>query len=169
MVALVFTGLIALGAQVELDFGPVPFILSDFFVLLAGLLLSIRWALLSTVLYLIIGGFGLPVFAAGGSGWLHLFGPTGGYLFGFVLASGVMGAWGQSRSFSWPILAGVTFTGQVCFFLLGVSWLALMLDLNLWEALEAGMFPFWLAMILKCLSASGIAWAVRKQWHIFPL
>ena len=56
-----------------------------------GLLLGSRWGLASMGLYLLVGAIGIPVFAGGKGGFAHFFGPTGGYLFGYVLAAWVTG------------------------------------------------------------------------------
>jgi biotin transport system substrate-specific component len=86
-----FTALIATGALLSLPLGPIPFVLSNFFVFLSGLILGPFWGGLSVALYLALGALGLPVFANGTGGLSVLFGPTSGFLFGFLLAVIVIG------------------------------------------------------------------------------
>ena len=83
--------LTAVGAYIHVPIGPVPIVLSTLFAILSGLLLGSRWGLASMGLYLLVGAIGLPVFAGGKGGFAHFFGPTGGYLFGFALASWITG------------------------------------------------------------------------------
>lgn len=67
--------LIAVGSFIAVPIGPVPIVLQNLFVMLAGLLLGSRWGLASVGLYLLAGVCGLPVFSGGGTGIGHFFGP----------------------------------------------------------------------------------------------
>ena len=86
--------LVALSAQVvvPVPFSPVPMTLQPLAVLVVGGLLGAGAGVSALLLYIALGALGLPVFAAGGSGFLHLVGPTGGYLLAFPVAAGVTGA-----------------------------------------------------------------------------
>lgn len=77
----------ALGAQavVRLPFGPVPFTMQVFGVLLTGLLLDPRRALAAQFAYVGLGAAGVPWFA--GMAALGTGGLTVGYLAGFVVAA----------------------------------------------------------------------------------
>src|SRR4051794_7179538 len=85
---------VALSPQVlvPVPFSPVPMTLQPLAVLAVGGLLGPAAGLSALILYIALGALGLPVFAAGGSGLMHLLGPTGGYLLAFPVAAGVTGA-----------------------------------------------------------------------------
>ena len=85
---------VALAAQVvvPVPMSPVPMTLQPLAVLAVGGLLGPASGVSALVLYVALGALGLPVFAGGGSGALHLIGPTGGYLLAFPVAAGVTGA-----------------------------------------------------------------------------
>ena len=85
LVAL-FAALIAAGAFIKIPLVPVPVTLTTLFVLLAALCLPPFMALSSIVVYLFLGGIGLPIFTSGG-GLAAMLGPTGGYLFGMIPAA----------------------------------------------------------------------------------
>ena len=76
--ASLFAALIAAGAFLAVPIGPVPIVLQNMFVLLAGLLLGPRWGLAGVGIYLLAGAIGLPVFAGGTGGIGRMLGPTGG-------------------------------------------------------------------------------------------
>ncbi len=86
-----FAALIAAGALLAVPLGGIPFVLSNFFILLAGLVLGPFWGGLSVLLYLVIGGLGLPVFSGGTGGLTILFGPHAGFLFGFLVGAVLTG------------------------------------------------------------------------------
>ena len=77
--------------KIPLPFTPVPITLQTLMVLLSGAMLGSYYGALSMIIYLIVGAIGLPVFAGGASGIGVLFGPTGGYLFSYPIASFAVG------------------------------------------------------------------------------
>ncbi|MEG1542756.1 MAG: biotin transporter BioY [Victivallaceae bacterium] len=67
-------------SQISLPVGPVPLTLQTFGIYLIGVFLGEKRGLAAVAAYLIEGSLGLPVFAGGSFGLVHLFGLTGGYL-----------------------------------------------------------------------------------------
>lgn len=152
-----FTALIAVGAFVTIPLGPVPFTLQPLFVLLAGLVLGARLGALSVVAYLVLGLMA-PVYAGGTSGLGVLFGPTGGYLLGFVFGALVAGIIGGSRNAGTVRLAAAGMVGLLPIYGLGATWLAISLhttDLRL--VLVGGVLQFLPFDILKAAAAGLIA------------
>ena len=91
--------LLILSAKTKVDLYPVPMTLQPLAVLMIAMLCGRNIAVASVSLYLFQGIIGLPVFAYGG-GLIYLMGPTGGFLFGFLIASIIVGeladrGWGQ--------------------------------------------------------------------------
>jgi biotin transport system substrate-specific component len=134
-----FAALTAVGALVSIPFvGPVPFTLQVLFVLLAGMLLGPRLGMLSMLAYL---GLGLvaPVYAQGTGGLGALFGPAGGYLWGFVVAAGVTGAIARRRpTFMGFLVAGLA--GLVPIYVLGATWLG-------WQVGGAAGHVIWIGVL----------------------
>ena len=156
-----FVALIAVGAFIAIPMGPVPIVLQNMFVLLAGLLLGPLWGLACVAVYLVIGLAGLPVFAGGTSGLGKLFGPTGGYLLGYlpcvVITGGI--SRGLSKTPAFDILAMVM--GSLIVYAAGVPWLKAVTGMSLEKALMAGMVPFLIGDALKIIAAAFIAKALR--------
>lgn len=150
--AALFTALIAGGALVAIPIGPVPFTLQVLFVLLAGMLLGPRLAALSVLAYL---GLGLvaPVYAGGASGLGVLLGPTGGYLWGFVLAALVTGAVSTQGRASLARFVGAGLLGVTPIYALGAVWLAAQLHIGVGTALATGVAPFVWLDVLKAVAA----------------
>ena len=164
--ALLFTLLIGAGANVEVDLGPVPFILSDFFVLLAGLVLGGRWAAVSVATYLLLGLMGLPIFAGGEAGFTYFSGATGGYLVGFLLAAFVVGIISHSGQTSLKRDVVATLSGQAIIFALGVPWLKFYMGFT-WEiAISNGFLPFLVPIAIKFVAVMLLARLLR-QFPIF--
>jgi len=90
---VVGAAVVALAAQVAvpLPFTMVPLTLQPLAVLVVGGLLGATGGAAALALYLAAGAAGLPVFAGGAAGAIHLIGPTGGYLLAYPVAAAVTG------------------------------------------------------------------------------
>lgn len=82
----VLTGLAA-QVRIPLPWSPVPITAQTFAVLLSGVLLGHTWGGISMAIYIVTGVLGVPWFSGWSSGLTHLTGPTGGYIWGFILAA----------------------------------------------------------------------------------
>ena len=135
---------IALSAQVaiQLPFSPVPITGQTMAVLLVGALLGSRRGALAVLANIAEGLAGLPVFAGATAGLARLFGPTGGYLVGFVAAAFLVG-WlaerGWDRRFG-TTLAAMTL-GNLVIYGVGAVWLAVFVG-GVSRAWSLGVVPF---------------------------
>ena len=88
MLISLFTALVAAGAFIRIPMFPVPMTLQTLFIFLAALLLPPLSSFSSLLIYIVLGAIGLPIFTSGG-GLSALLGPTGGFIFGFMLSAPV--------------------------------------------------------------------------------
>ena len=161
VLASLMAALTAVGAYIHVPIGPVPIVLSTLFVLLSGLLLGSRWGLASMCLYLLVGAIGIPVFAGGKGGIAHFLGPTGGYLFGYVLASWLTGFIAE-RSRGILILEILSvLMGSLAIYSLGVPWLKMVTHMSWPKTFMVGMIPFLIGDAVKASVALILARAVR--------
>jgi len=162
----VFVVLMSLGAYVRIPlyFTPVPITLQTLFVFLSGAMLGRRLGCLAQSLYIGLGALGLPVFQGYGSGVGHIFGPTGGYLAGFVAASYIIGAMLEKRperSLIATVLAMIS--GMFIYFLLGAAWLVILGIFDIRGAIFAGVVPFLPGDMAKISFASLIYMKLHKR------
>lgn len=130
---------IALGARVTLDLPgtDIQTTLQTLAVFVAGGWLGPWRGMAAVALYLGVGALGAPVYSDGGAGVDHLFGPTAGYLFGFIACAGLVGAlWPRKKTFAWALCVAVLAT--VLVLALGVPVLAWKTGMPLAEAIEKG-------------------------------
>jgi len=107
---------------------------------------------------LLWGVIGLPVFAGFKAGIGILFGPTGGFLFGFIISAYVIGKIIEAKkekNIFYYFLAGLS--GMVIIYITGITQLSLVTGIGVKKALMVGMFPFLPGDILKIIAASFIA------------
>ena len=145
----------AAGAYIMVPVPPVPITLQTLFLYLAGALLGGRLALLSQVVYLILGIIGLPVFAGGKAGLGVLFGPTGGYLIGFLVAAYIVGKWNEMvKRPSFPTVLLSMVAGTIPIYVLGVLQLFFVAKLALGKAVAVGVVPFLIGDGIKIVVAT---------------
>jgi biotin transport system substrate-specific component len=148
---------VALAAQVSVPvpLSPVPMTLQPLAVLVVGGLLGAGGGLAALVTYLALGIAGLPVFAGGSAGVVHLIGPTGGYLLAFPLAAGLVGALADGgRGGALRVLLACAL-GMALIHIGGVAQLAL-LGGDPALAFRVGFVPFFTGDLLKVGLASAV-------------
>lgn len=156
-----FIALISIGAMIAIPVGPVPIVLQNMFVLLAGLILPPAWAAGCVAVYLLMGFAGLPVFAGGTSGIGKVFGPTGGYLLSYLPAA-FLTAFISSRYEKRLIRdCAAAIAGMAVVYMFGVPWLKWVLDVSWPKALAVGMYPFLVGAAFKIAAAVIIARKLR--------
>ena len=147
------SAVLALSAQAAVwlpILSPVPMTAQTLACLLLAALLGARRGTACVAAYLVEGACGLPVFAAGGAGVLHLLGPTGGYLVGFLAAAWLVGSLADrnlDRRFG-AALASMA-AGTVVIFACGLSWLWVYVGPEL--VVAAGLTPFLPGAMVKII------------------
>jgi len=146
---------IALSAQfaVPVPLSPVPITGQTLAVLLTGTMLGSRRGTLAVLLYLLEGALGMPVFAHAKFGLIHLLGPSGGYLAGFIPAAFVCG-WLAERGLDRriPGSALIFILGTVIIFASGLSWLGHFIEEG--YLLQSGLWPFLPGAVIKIAAAT---------------
>ena len=173
-VLLVVAGalLTAVCAQISIRVpgSPVPITGQTFAVVLAGAALGSVRGGLSQLLYLALG-LVAPVYAGGTQGSGVLFGSSGGYIVGFVIAAFVIGAIAERGGDRRVLSAFLAFAvGQLIIFGIGVPWLKVSAGMSWTTAIHEGFTIFILGGLVKAAAAGLLtptAWrilgALRRQ------
>jgi biotin transport system substrate-specific component len=143
---------------------PVPYTLQTFGILVVGGALGLRRGGAAALLYVSLGVIGLPFFAEGRGGLSVVFGATGGYLIGFVLAGALVGRLaelGWDRHIGGSL--GMNALGTALIYVVAIPWLMVVLQLDLAQAVTLGVMPFLLVDMVKLAAAAAVfpaAWWV---------
>jgi biotin transport system substrate-specific component len=116
-----FTAIMAVCSWISVP-AAVPFTLQTFAVFLTTGLLGGRRGTIAVVLYILLGAAGVPVFSGFTGGPGHLFGPTGGYIFGFIFTALVMWLIEYRNGRSLPVLAFSMAAGLLICYAVGTEW-----------------------------------------------
>lgn len=150
----------------------IPFTLQTFAVNLALILLGGKKGTLATLVYLLVGLIGVPVFAGFSGGPGVLFGPTGGYLIGF-LAMGLV-YWAVTKLLGtklWTIILSMVI-GTLVLYAFGTAWFMVVYGMNngtvsLAEALAWCVIPFIPSGIAKSALAIVIGRVLTTKTSLF--
>ena len=181
---VIFLGsiILTISAKIKVPFYPVPMTMQTFVVVLIGVTLGWKLGLATVFAYLFEGAIGIPVFAGTpekGLGVAYLMGPTGGYLFGFLVATYVAGSFKYDNCFdsqkfklakenlpfflalrsaiTLPYKNIIKLIFSVSFiYIFGLLWLGFLIG---WDKpiFQLGAYPFLLAELFKMLILSYIA------------
>jgi biotin transport system substrate-specific component len=153
--AVLVACLTAVGAEIRIPLQPVPITLQTLFVLLSGAVLGSRFGSLSQAFYIGLGMLGAPLLAGATAGLAVVTGPSGGYLFGFVLAAVLVGRLISLRAgFRWHL--AVFSMGAAVILALGVIHLTAFYTRDIGVAVKVGLLPFLLGDALKVFAAASI-------------
>jgi biotin transport system substrate-specific component len=177
--ALTTIGLVAGAATLtaicaQISFGyPVPTTLQTFAVLGTSAYLGARRAVAAQLLYLAVGAVGVPVFAnwSGGISELtsvDLAHASGGYLWGFLLASAVVGSITDRFGHGFYVTVPAMLLGSVVLYVPGLIWLHQAIPVP-WTGsgadttLHYGLWPFVVGDLAKIFAAAALV-DPRAPW-----
>ena len=165
-VFMILIGSLSIGilaqASIPIPFSPVPITGQTIGVVLIGSLLGKNQGALSIMLYLMEGSLGLPVFANMQAGAHILIGPTGGYLFSFIIAAFLMGYFKEKGFTTSPINCFLAcFVSTTIILLIGSFYLSIMIgDIN--KGFYIGFYPFLVGDIIKSFICTIIIQGSRR-------
>ena len=160
----IFTALTVICTMINIPIpiGPVPINLATLSVLLAGGILGSKYGTLSQLCYLLMGAIGLPVFSNFSGGLAKLFGPTGGYIWGYILAAFLVGMiverFGTKVRF---MIVGMAVGSAGCY-LLGTIWFIFVTGSTPAVALMTCVIPFLPGNTVKIAAACLLIPKLRK-------
>ncbi|WP_066893591.1 biotin transporter BioY [Clostridium nigeriense] len=145
-----------------LPFSPVMVTAQTIAINLVALVLTPKQSFLVVILYIFLGVFGLPVFSGGTSGLGKLFGPTGGFILGFLIITPLISYLkGKNNSFKRYLFITI-FIGMIVLYIIGSIFMSIVQNVSIISALSLAVFPFIVGDIFKCFLSSFIAVKLNK-------
>ncbi len=142
---------------------PVPISLGILAIYFVITVLGMKRGTISVILYILLGLAGLPVFTnfTGGPG--KLFGPTGGYIVGYIFMAPICGFFLDKWKNNIPLNILGMILGTAACYLFGTIWLQYQLSLTFPAALMTGVVPYIPFDLLKLALAMPLGWKLRKR------
>ena len=157
---------------------PVPIVLQNMMPILASGLLGGLYGTASTVLFLIAGLLGLPVFSGGRGGIAHLLGPTGGFLIGYLAAAAFLiiffrkpgakdlalvssGKNNSIKLISYLKIIAASFSGFALIYVFGIARFMQLTNRGLFESLSLACIPYLPGDFIKVILVSALIYKLR--------
>ena len=163
IVTALFAAIIGIMAQITIPLPLVPITGQTLAIGLAATILGKKYGTLSVIVYIMLGIAGLPVFSGMSSGLGVVFGPTGGYIIGFLPAAFFIG-WILER-FGFTVTTAIiaNIIGMIITLSFGSVWLKFVAELSWMAAITGGVIPFIIVGIIKAVLAAIVGILVRNR------
>ena len=150
---------------VPLPFTPIVLSVHTVMINLIGLVLKPKHAGCTILIYLIMGLIGLPVFSGGTAGPGKIFGPTGGFYFGFLFAVVAISVLKGKSNHPLRYAVVTIGVGMPIQHLFAVLVMCLHNGFDLRAAALSVSIPFLIGDVFKCVIASVIAVALNRVFR----
>ncbi len=162
MIAL-FTAIISILAQITIPLPLIPITGQTLAIGLAATILGSRYGTISTLLYMVIGAAGVPVFTQMTAGLGVIFGPTGGFIVGFIPTTFAIGLILEKTRFTITNAIIANIIGMFITLTFGTIWLKFIASLSWQGAFMSGFVPFLIVGVIKACLAGWIGIVVRQR------
>ena len=160
-IAALFSAIICILSVITIPIGTVPISLSLFAIILAAISLGVKKGVLTTLIYILIGSLGIPVFA-GFTGGIHiLFGPTGGFIISYIFVTFIIAFVSEKTNKKLILFIFSLLSLAVCY-LLGSLQYSLISKVSFYNSLSVCVYPFVVFDVLKATLAINIGVRLKK-------
>jgi biotin transport system substrate-specific component len=157
-----FAALTAVMAQISIPMPlGVPMTMQTFAVSLAGMLLGARRGAIATLVYVLLGAVGVPVFANFTGGLQIIVGMTGGFIISFPIMAWLVGFGAQKRS-ALAVTLGLL-AGTLVNYVFGMIMFSAVTGYSLYASFNACVLPFIPTTIIKMAAAGVIGVKIGKR------
>lgn len=162
-----FTAVIIIMSQIVIPMPlGVPLTMQTFAILLAGMVLGSNKAFIATLVYILLGAVGLPVFSGFSGGLKALVGPTGGFLLSFPVMAFLAGLAMEYRRKSNIYFIIFIILSVVVNYLCGIAVFCFLTKANFLIGFTTCVLPFIITDIIKMLLASFLGIGLHQRvWN----
>ena len=163
----IFLALLCISSYIviPLPFSISPLTLHTLIINTLVLILKPKYSILTITIYLLLGSLGLPIFSNGNGGFIYLFGPQGGFYFGFLISTIIMSFCLTSKSKTIQ-KALILFIGLIIQHFSGIIFFSIYTNTHLLSSFISMSFPFILGDITKIILSIIISNTIKKALKI---
>lgn len=165
IIVALFAALMCVFAPLAIPLGPIPLTLATFIVYIAVGLLGTK-SVYSVLLYIFVGAVGLPVFSYGTGGFEKLIGPTGGFIWGYLICALLGGFVIKCFYNNYIMTAAGLFIGTLALYLTGTVWFAVYTGSTFAASVLACAVAFLPADVIKIACAVFLFRIITKRINI---
>lgn len=158
-----FTAVICVLSPISFPIGSlVPISLATLAIYITGALLDFKRSVLCVLLFIIIGLVGAPVFSGYQGGPAKLFGPSGGFIFGYILGivtQSLLTTWKKDKIWIYPL---AMILGTIFIYATGLIWIIIYAKLSFINAFTLYVIPYLPGDAIKIVIATLVSFKLRK-------
>ncbi|MBQ5885031.1 MAG: biotin transporter BioY [Clostridia bacterium] len=160
----IFSAVLCLFSIITFPIGAVPVSLATFGVMIAASFIKAKCAIISVLVYIILGCVGLPIFSSFGSGPSVIFGATGGYILSYPIMAAIISTIAQKnkKHRKTMLLLSYIISLIVCH-LLGSIWYCAVTQIPFKKAFMVTILPFIIPDFVKIFAAIITVSAAEKS------
>ena len=148
--------------SITIPISPVPISLATLGIYLTIYILGGKDGAISTMIFILLGLVGAPVFTGYSGGVGKVLGPTGGYIVAYIFLAIIAGYIIEKNYDSFFICLLGMGLGTVVLYLVGTLWLKVLTEMTFNQALLVGVIPFIPGDIVKMIIALIIGKRLRQ-------
>ena len=157
----VMAAVMAVVAPFSIQIGPIPLSLCTFVIYLNSYLLGWKRGTAATLVYILLGAVGMPVFSGFAAGLGVVAGPTGGYIVGYLPLAALSGL--ASRLKSKPLQLVGMIGATAVLYAFGTAWYCVQSGSPLAPALAACVIPFLPGDLIKMMAVLSVGPVLRER------
>ncbi|MEE0884324.1 MAG: biotin transporter BioY [Faecalimonas sp.] len=159
-----FTALICVIAPISIPMPlGVPLTLQTFILSLIAIILGAKRGASATLIYILLGAFGLPVFSNFTGGWQIITGPTGGFILSFPLMTYLVGLGVDNRSRFKGCFLICVLLGNMINLLCGTAMFCFLSKSTFIAGLTACVIPFLPITIIKIVLSWVLGLNIKRR------
>lgn len=162
----IFTALQCIISPISIYVGPVPFSLSLLIILVNSSLFNKFEGFFITLLYILLGILGLPIFAGGLGGIGVITGPTGGFIIGYLVCSLVISLITNLNNKSNTLMLFSYILGILLCYTFGLVHYMNEMNVELIDAIIVCVYPFILVDIIKIFVAFMLTTIIKSKFKL---
>ena len=147
----------------NIPISPVPISLGTLAIYFVISVLGMKSGTISVIIYILLGLAGVPVFTNFTGGPAKLFGPTGGYIIGYIFLALISGFFVDKFGKILPVYFAGMILGTMALYIFGTLWLEYQMDFTFTQALMAGAVPYIPGDLVKLVIAMVAGTQIRKR------
>lgn len=160
----VCTAVIVIMAQISIPMPlGVPITMQTFAITLTAIILGGKKGAVASLIYVLLGAIGIPVFAGFTGGYQYLVGPTGGFLISFPIMAYMIGLAAEKKKESNVIFITGLVLGTIVNYVVGVAMFCAITNSGIITGITACVLPFIPTAIVKAVAAAILGLQIKKR------
>lgn len=161
IISIFVAGICVLGQlSIPMPYG-VPMTLQTFIITIAGVILGAKKGTIATLIYILIGVVGMPVFSGFTGGIGVILGPTGGFILSFPIMSYLSGKGAETGKLFW-IIVFMTL-GTIINYIFGMIVFSIATGSSMWIAFISCVLPFIPTSVIKIVISSMLGVKIKVK------